>query len=174
MTEGQLQTQAARLTRVGANHILTPRQLRYLTARIEGKTKEESKRIAGYSEKSNTHRIENTNKKNGSLKEALEAVGLTQDYLAEKIKEGVDAHKKNFFAFEGKVTDEREIPDYDVRHKFTKTALEVRGDISEGGVNLNLGLIQVGSSKTVELWNAEIENVDKSEITQNNDSINIT
>lgn len=143
---------------VKTRHTLTPKQILYLKARIEGKSKNEAKAIAGYSEKSNSYRIENGNKNNASLKEALVAVGLSEDYLAEKIKHGTNAEKTQYFAFEGKVTDERTMPDWDARHKFTKTALEIRGDLEGQGVNLNLGLIAINDEKNIKEWGKDVEN----------------
>lgn len=153
----EIESLVQREEQVKKSHNLTPKQIVYLKARIEGKSKEESKSIAGYSEKSNTYRIENGNKNNASLKEALIAVGLSEEYLAEKIKQGTNADRTHYFAFEGEVTDERVVPDWDARHKFTKTALEVRGDLEGQGVNLNLGLITVGEQKSIEDWDKKAE-----------------
>ena len=134
-----------------------------MRARVEGKTKTDAKRIAGYSETSSPHQIEQRNKSNGSVKDALIKIGLTEDVIAQKINEGLNATKKNYFSLDGIVTDERENPDYDARHKYTKTALEVRGDLEISGVNLNLGLIAVGAEKNINDWNDQ----SPSEITEN-------
>ena len=155
MTKGQARVKNANTARVGEHH-LTTRQVRYLTARARGLTKQASKIETGYTPNVSTCVIERGGGIKKGLRSALEAAGLTDDFLAKKIAEGVKATKLQYFTANGKVSDKRSTPDYDARHKFTKTALEIRGDLQSEGVNLQLGIVQVGTEKSVEDWGKEV------------------
>ena len=56
--------------------------------------------------------------------------------LMKKLEDGLDADKKQYFAFNGTVMDERTDPDMPTRAKFLDTALELHGvkEKSDGAV----------------------------------------
>ena len=59
---------------------------------------------------------------------ALEHHGVTEDFLADGIKEGLRAEEVRLATHEGKFTDERKIPDWNARAKFQQIAHQLRGD----------------------------------------------
>jgi len=141
---------------------LTPRQIRYLKHRIDGKTKVESKRLAGYDESTSTEIVERSKELKSELAKALDRQGLSTDMLAKKIAKGTEAKKKHYYAFEGKVMDEREVEDNETQFKYTKLACEVRGDLVQEGnqLNVNVGLVEIPRmAKDAEAWNAETEQI---------------
>ena len=62
-----------------------------------------------------------------SLGDAMEKHGLTDEYLTEQIKIGIQADK-----LVSTNTGTREYPDHQTRHKYTETALRLRGHGKEG------------------------------------------
>lgn len=133
---------------------LTDRQLKYLAARSQGMSRVEAVRAIGYSgAPSQIEKSENLRK---ALILSMEARGLSTDKLAQKIRDGVDAKKVQFSSFKGKIVDERIVDDNETQHKYVRTALEIRGDLSDGKeINMNLGIVQMPGSMKVEDWNQE-------------------
>jgi hypothetical protein len=92
--------------------------------------------IAGYTSRQHTHKAV----QGGTVQEVLEnflskltAAGVTDEHLARRIKEGLDATETKFFAHEGTVVDQRECVDYYARHKYIETVSKIRKLISGGG-----------------------------------------
>ena len=137
---------------------LTDMQLKYLAARAEGKSRGEAVRAANYT--GAPAQIERSDNLRKALILAFEAKGLTTGKLAQKIADKVDAKKQVFFSKDGIVCDEREVDDNETQAKFTRTALEVRGDlVKEEGtkMQLNVGIIEMpGKVKDVEAWNEDV------------------
>lgn len=142
---------------------LTDRQIKYLAARAEGKSKKEAVRIAGYNEHTSSSGLERSPALRQALLSAMEAQGLTGEYLARKIMIGTETKKTHFFAQDGIVKDSREVPDNEIQHKYVRTALEVRGDlIKEEGtkMQLNVGIIEMPKiCKSEDEWNHTV-NID--------------
>lgn len=138
---------------------LSDRQLRYMAARADGKTKEESVKLAGYKGDASPTQIEKSSNLRRALQIAMEQAGLTSEKLAEKIRAGVDAKKTNYYSFQGRVVDEKVSEDHEIQHKYVRTALEVRGDLSEGNeVNVNIGLVEIPhKEKSAEVWSESDE-----------------
>ena len=138
---------------------LTERQLKYYAFMMEGKTKVEAKRLSGYDEDTSSEVVERSPALRNALRLAMDARGLTAEVLAEKIHKGIESKKTNYYAFNGIVTDEREVSDNETQHKYVRTALEVRGDlVKEDGakLNLNVGIIEMpGRYKVDEKWNED-------------------
>ncbi len=143
---------------------LSDRQIKYLAARASGKSKIESVKLAGYGVTVKPCDVENRNGMKRAILNALEVNGITDAYISQRLKEGMDAEKSTFITFKGTVTDELKRPDLENRHKFTKTVLELRGDLQpENQTNVNVGLIEVPRmSKDAEAWNTETEQSDAS------------
>ena len=64
---------------------------------------------------------------NLSLGEVLNLSGLTDEVIARKIKEGLEADRLYLTSFEGKFTDERTAPDVPTRLKATELLGKLRG-----------------------------------------------
>lgn len=137
---------------------LTDRQIKYMAARISGKTREQAVREAGYSEETSPTQVEKSGNLKKALIQAMEVKGLTSEKLAEKLAKGVDATKKIFFTYKGEFRGEREVSDNETQHKYVKTALEIRGDLQpeQNQMNVNIGLIEVPKmAKDADSWNNE-------------------
>lgn len=138
-----------------AVHHLTDTQLKYLALRAEGKSRVEAAKLANYS--GAPAQIEKSDNLRKALVSAMEAKGLTTEKLAEKMMKGVDAKKTYFSSFKGNIIETREIDDNETQVKYVRTALEIRGDLQEKAVEVNLGLITIPSVKgDAQAWNAEI------------------
>jgi phage terminase small subunit len=104
---------------------LTNKQRLYAQSVAQGKSKQEAKRIAGYSATTSTTLIESP-----SVKAAFSR--LVRQFtpahvLARVIAEGVEAHETKFFQHEGKVTDSKDVIAWGPRATFAKLAAEYGG-----------------------------------------------
>lgn len=72
-----------------------------------------------------------------ALVESLIGLGVTSDYLAKKIREGLNAEDSKFFQHEGLVRDEREVINWGARHGYLKTALKLMGVEGRGAVRVS-------------------------------------
>ena len=64
-----------------------------------------------------------------TIAELMDKAGLTDDVLAQKIIEGINAKETKIFQFKGSVVETRDVIDYGIRHKYISTALEVKKHI---------------------------------------------
>jgi hypothetical protein len=62
---------------------------------------------------------------------AQQAAGISENFLTKKLKEGLDAKETKFFAHEGVVQDQRDVIDFNTRHRYLETAHKLRGDLAE-------------------------------------------
>lgn len=123
---------------------MTQRQKKYVKAIAQGIPKNQALQKAGYSGNTNVYAVEKSPEIRKPLLRAMEKIGITDDKLAECMREGLSAKKKLFFTQNGSVSDERTVKDMETRHKYLKTSLEVRGDlITNPEMNLNLGIIEL-------------------------------
>lgn len=70
---------------------------------------------------------------------------------AKKIAEGMDATKKSYFTYEGKVVDSREDADYLVRHKYLELAARLQGTLADDeraapAVQVSVQFVRMGGS----------------------------
>jgi hypothetical protein len=72
-----------------------------------------------------------------ALVEGLISLGVTSDYLAKKLKDGLEAEQSVFFQHQGEVRDEREVVAWGARHSYLKTAFKLLGVEGRGGVRIN-------------------------------------
>lgn len=120
---------------MGNNKELTLRQAKYVKGTEKNlrlkkpKTKKAVALAAGYSEgvAHNPHIIENSCK--GLLRKALTKAGVTEGFLAKRIKKGCEATKTEIAKFEGEITDEKEYEDLPTSRGFLQLACELRGDL---------------------------------------------
>ena len=138
-----------------AMHHLTDKQIRYLSARAEGKSKVEAKKLAGYPKEARPSTIEQSPALRSALNVALEREGITDESLAKKLKSGLESEKLLYATFEGKITDFKPVPDNENQRHYLKTILEVRGDLQDKTEQtVNLGIITVPSQVKANEWNA--------------------
>ena len=135
-------------------HELTTKQILYMNARLAGKSKLEAVKEAGYSEGTAPYHIE----RNANLREVLlaclEKQGLHSDFIAKKIKKGLEAKKTIYATSDGTISDMKQVPDHETQHKYVRDLLEIRGDVKQSTVeNLNIGLISVPQAVNEDQWN---------------------
>ena len=123
---------------------MTLRQKKYVKYIAYGHSKNESLQMAGYASNVSSHAVEAGQAIQKSLKKVMEKSGITDDLIAKSLKEGIKSNKTHFFTNNGKVVETRETKDMENRHRFLRTALEVRGDLSEkNDLTVNLGIIEL-------------------------------
>ena len=107
----------------------------FLEAYLEGKTLAECAKYAGSKAKSNNslkvigHQM--LTRLNLTLDETFDLKGLSDELIAQKIKEGLEAERVHLATFEGKFTDERKTPDVPTRLKATELLGKFRGYLVE-------------------------------------------
>lgn len=105
---------------------LTPKQALFLKGKLEGKNSKQAALAAGYTEQmAKNANIEVLNKPvvQEQWQVILRAAGVTEDQLAQKLKEGLEAYKVSSSLTE----PDRVLPDFAVRHKYLETSLEQLG-----------------------------------------------
>ena len=107
------------------------KERRFLKAYLEGKSLAECARYAGSKGKDN-HSLtvigcQMLAKLSLSMEETLTLCGLTDDVLARKIREGLEADRATYASFRGKFLDERRDPDYSARAKYAEMLARLKG-----------------------------------------------
>lgn len=94
---------------------------------------------------------------------AQEGIGIDADYLSRKLKESLGAKETRFFSDKGVVTDERKVPDNNVRLKALELAHRLRGDFpQEEKVQVAALILKIGDGPaTPEEWEAIAEREQK-------------
>ena len=109
---------------VADNPDLTLRQKRYVAARVEGLTQADACAKAGYSRATNPSHIENAPSVRDAFRRLLNTK-ISDEKLAQRISEGVDAVEVRFFQKDGIVVDSREVPDFKERRAYAQMAGEI-------------------------------------------------
>lgn len=117
-------------------------------------------KIAGYKDPGQAA-YENKKKLEGNPEwlAVMDREGLGDKDLLIGLKEVVKATKKTYAVFEGQISDEREDPDYNARHKGIETAFKLRGRLSkehENSFGQNNLVIILGSDGKPAALDAEI------------------
>ena len=112
----------------------TKKQKDFFKFLAEGHSPRQAAIKAGYAESSAGHMAEETTKNHKDYWDSkLEQAGVTDEVLATKLQEGLDASKvvgylNNKVKGTEKVSDEFvEVADYHVRHKYLDTAFKLKG-----------------------------------------------
>jgi hypothetical protein len=109
-------------------------------AMLDGKTATEACQLAGYSSKTPVTNLINSKEVQKSFQQNMEKAGLSDDFLAAKLRSLVDAKEIKFFSEKGIVTDQREIEALSIQADMLKFATKVKGHIKEetGAINNNI------------------------------------
>lgn len=112
-------------------------------------------RLAGYASPQSAYAAVKTKDFQDALQHflsVLEKKGVTDDFLAQTIKDGLDAEEVKFFSKDGIVEDERVVVDHSTRHKFVETVVKIRKLINTDNSSLqdNRKLIIVMGDKGLE------------------------
>jgi hypothetical protein len=121
---------------------LTPREKRLLAILPEAKDLNKALIEAGYSETTANKAAKRTvnqlvgNCRNSGMTDALEKVGINQEFIAQKHMEGLEAYKVVSAQIIEKGAgaadkDFVEVPDFPARHKHLDTIHKLRGDFTE-------------------------------------------
>lgn len=105
------------------------RQRKYVAAVTNGKTKEAAKREAGYSEHTKGKEIESSPAVKGLFTQMLTEAGATDELLAQRLREGLDAMDTKFATFEGRITDHEELVSWSERREYLELALKLKGHL---------------------------------------------
>ncbi|NIV37871.1 MAG: hypothetical protein GWN58_53200 [Anaerolineae bacterium] len=93
-----------------------------------------------------------------TLLAAMERTGITEKFLAQRLKEGLLATETKFFHHQGHVVEQREVIDYHGRVKFQEIAHRLRGDLQQEAPQAQAALIlRLPERQTPEEWQADAE-----------------
>ncbi len=112
----------------------TLKQVKFVKFYLESGNAALAARKAGYSEKTAASIASENLTKPDILKpidRALEKHGLTEDLIARKAKEGVDAMETKFFQKDGKVEDTREVIPWGTRLDYLQFCAKMKGLLKE-------------------------------------------
>ena len=109
----------------------TVKERRFLKAYLEGKSLAECAKYAG-SRAKDTHSLSQVGyrwlkKVNLSMQEILDLCGLSDEVLARKLQEALEADRLYLASYEGKFLDERKAPDIPTRLKAVELIGRMRG-----------------------------------------------
>jgi hypothetical protein len=123
---------------------------------LDGKNNTQIAETLGISRNTITRRLE----QNETILEALQLAGITNNYLANKAKELLEAKRK---LYNPKTQEFEDVPDNNARNTAFSTTCKLAGhlrDNPENTQNIQVNIVQYGS-KSVD--NSEITTVDNSE-----------
>lgn len=120
---------------------LTPKQGKFVKEYIKTGNATKSAEKAGYKGNKETLRVvgsENLTKPSIQSKILLahEKAGITDELLAQKLKEGLSSGKTLFFQKDGRVISKRNCIDYQTRQRYIETAHKLRGDFAPQVIDL--------------------------------------
>ena len=74
----------------------------------------------------------------------LEEAGITDNFLAAKLRSLIDSNNILYFKHQGQVTDQREVPALETQRKVTELVCRLKGHLKEKTeVDINVGLMQM-------------------------------
>lgn len=107
----------------------SPRQRKYVAGRVAGKTKEQSKRDAGYARTTKGKDIEEKPAVQSMFVTLLEKAGVSDELLATRIHEGLSAMETKTASFEGRITDWEDFIAYSERRAMVELTLKLKGHL---------------------------------------------
>lgn len=112
---------------------------------IEGKTIKEAAISAGYSPQSagqQGHSIISHPDAKREFARVMEEAGISDDFLAQKIKDLLGAQETKYFQKDGIVTDQREVAALETQRKTAELATKLKGHLKDRSeVDVNIGLM---------------------------------
>ena len=121
---------------------LTYREKKYVGYRADGCPVGESSLRSGFSSPQYGTYLNAQEHIQSALCEAIEKVGLTDEFLAKRLKEGTDATmlvaKKK-----GKEVVLKEVSDFGMRHKYIETTMKAKGSLKQEGTTTKLQQINI-------------------------------
>jgi len=114
---------------------LTDRERKYVKYRADGCKVGESSLRAGFATPQYGTYLNAQEHIQGALTKALEDAGLTDDFIATRLKEGADATYPEKKSKEGVVLVPKDQPDFFTRHKYIETTMKAKGKLAQEGAN---------------------------------------
>jgi len=121
---------------------LTDREKKYVKYRTDGCKTGESSLRAGFASTQYGTYLNAQEHIQGALQSAIEDVGLTNELLAKRLKEGVDATKSEVRK-KGKEVVITEVTDFGMRHKYIETTMKAKGSLKQEGETTKLQQINI-------------------------------
>lgn len=118
----------------------------YVKGLLEGKTKAQAARDAGFAESTAYNakqKIDNHPEVQAEFKGLLEQVGITDELLAELVLDGLGATETKLFAHEGVVIDHRELIAWGERRAMLELAIKLKGLKPAEQINHHVTLEQI-------------------------------
>lgn len=111
---------------------LSAKQRQYVRGRLQGKTKTAAALEAGYSASTANkakEKIDSSPAVKKLFTEMLEAAGITDSKLAQRLSEALDAIETKFWSSEGEVSDERDVVAHGIRLQALELLLKLKGHL---------------------------------------------
>jgi len=124
----------------------TVRQRKYVKGLVEGKSMTQAARDAGYSETTALNakeKIESKPAVQNLFVQLMETAGITDEKLAQRLAEGLDAEETKFFQKDGIVMDSRDVIAYGERRAHLEIALKLKGHLTDKAVNVNISIAEI-------------------------------
>lgn len=75
-----------------------------------------------------------------TFSQVLEAAGVTDDKIADKIRSLIDAKETKYFSHQGEVTDSREVEALGIQADMVQFAAKLKGHVIDRSTNLNVNM----------------------------------
>ena len=121
---------------------LTDREKKFVKYRTDGCKVGESSLRAGFATPQYGTYLKGQEHIQSAIQEALVKVGLTDDLIAQRLREGVDATKLEVKK-KGKEFVIKKSPDFAIRHRYIETTMKAKGSLKQEGETTKLQQINI-------------------------------
>ena len=122
---------------------LTDREKGYVKYRADGRPTGESALRSGFAHPQYGSYLNAQEHIQSALQTALVKAGLTDELIAKRLKEGVDATYPEKKSKEGMVLIAKDQPDFFTRHKYIETTMKTKGSLKQEGETTKLQQINI-------------------------------
>ncbi len=100
---------------------------------------------------------ENLQKLAGKFSDVMDMAGLTDEYLATKMREGMDAEKVEIAKHQGAIMDEKSYIDYPTRKGYVELALRAKGRLKEHVVHEGAVPVEFTGDNAADYINSKLD-----------------
>lgn len=122
---------------------LTDREKNYVKYRTDGRPVGESSLRAGFASTQYGTYLNSQEHIQSAFHDAIEKVGLTDELLAKRLKEGVDATFPEKVSKDGIVLVAKGQADFFTRHKYIETTMKAKGSLKQEGTTTKVQQINI-------------------------------
>ena len=115
---------------------LTGREKKYVKLRAEGCKVGESSLRAGFATPQYGTYLKAQEHIQSAIQQAISDAGLTDELIAKRLREGVDATKLEVKK-KGKKFIIKTTPDFNVRHRYIETTMKAKGSLAQEGAKVH-------------------------------------